>query len=150
MRWEEIDWENKIWNIPAARMKARRPHRVPLSDPAIALLRQLKERATGPYVFPSRRSPNKPIAEQDMIKFLRNTMRIPKEVADVHGLGRNPIRDWCSEKNDFDVAAVEMVLAHAFGTKITRAYFRSELLNAAAAQHLMDKRASRHRGALLF
>jgi hypothetical protein len=43
-------------------------------------------------------------------------------------LGRNPIRDWCSEKNDFDVAAVEMVLAHAFGTKITRAYFRSELL----------------------
>jgi hypothetical protein len=43
-------------------------------------------------------------------------MRISKEVADVRGLARNPIRDWCAEKHDFDLAAVEMVLAHAFGT----------------------------------
>ena len=127
MRWEEIDWENKIWNIPGPRMKARRPHRVPLSDRAIALLLYQKERATGPYVFPGR-LPSRPVAEGNMIKLLRNTMGIPKEKADVHGLGRNPIRDWCAEKNEFDMVAVEMVLAHAFGSQTVRAYFRSDLL----------------------
>jgi hypothetical protein len=63
-----------------------------------------------------------------MIKLLRNTMGISKDKADVHGLARNPIRDWCAEKNEFDMAAVEMVLAHAFGSQTVRAYFRSDLL----------------------
>ncbi|MEO9655498.1 tyrosine-type recombinase/integrase [Marinomonas sp.] len=50
--WDEIDFDNKIWTIPAARMKARKEHRVPLSTGAIKILQELPRVASGNLVFP--------------------------------------------------------------------------------------------------
>jgi integrase len=50
-RWDEVDFDNRTWTIPAARMKANRPHTVPLSDPAIAILREMEAIRTGDRVF---------------------------------------------------------------------------------------------------
>src|SRR6478735_759679 len=47
MRWDEIDFQNAVWSLPAGRMKAGRPHRVPLSDRAIAILRKLEKSKQG-------------------------------------------------------------------------------------------------------
>ncbi len=57
-RWEEVDFENAMWVIPAPRMKTRRDHLVPLSNTSLSILRELK-RLNGhrPYVFPSKTDP---------------------------------------------------------------------------------------------
>jgi Phage integrase family len=54
-RWLEIDLDAKVWTLPAARMKAGREHRVPLSTSALAVLEKLAEAKTGDFVFPGRR-----------------------------------------------------------------------------------------------
>jgi integrase len=51
MRWPEIDFDKKIWTVPAARMKAAREHRVPLSPRPVVILRQLEKLQTGEFVF---------------------------------------------------------------------------------------------------
>jgi integrase len=137
LRWEEIDWIGKFLKVPAERMKKRKDRKeaffyVPLSDRAVALLRQLEARqleagAKGLYVF-SVRSPNKPMAEGTMIKFLRNTMGIPVEDGfDVHGF-RSSFRVW-GKKNKFDYEALEMCLDHVVGSQTVRAYNRDDLFD---------------------
>lgn len=60
-QWDEIDFENKEWAIPGERMKKERPHLVPLSDQALAMLEELKGLACGSnYIFPSRNTLKKP------------------------------------------------------------------------------------------
>jgi integrase len=51
-RCDEIDFDGKIWTIPPARTKAARGHRIPLSDRALALLREMEAARVGDYVFP--------------------------------------------------------------------------------------------------
>jgi integrase len=53
--WEEIDLENAVWTVPRERMKAGRPHRVPLSRPALALLKTLNEPRISEFVFPGQK-----------------------------------------------------------------------------------------------
>jgi integrase len=125
IQWNEIDFENRILAIPAKRMKKRKNRkeaffRVPLSDRAIAILLHQKQRATGPFVFPGR-TPNKAVAEHNMIKLMRNTMGIPhegQEAADVHGF-RTSFRVW-GRKNKFDYEALEKCLDHVVGSKTAR------------------------------
>jgi integrase len=62
MRWSEIDLDKKIWTVPADRMKAGREHRVPLSAPAVAILRQLEKLKTGDFVFAGQ-ARNKPLSK---------------------------------------------------------------------------------------
>jgi len=59
MRWSEVDFDKKIWTVPAARMKAAREHRVPLSPRAVVILRKLEKLKTGEFVFPGQ-ARNKP------------------------------------------------------------------------------------------
>jgi integrase len=54
-RWSEIDMAAKVWTVPATRTKAAREHRVPLSEPALAIVEKLGDTMTGDYVFPSPR-----------------------------------------------------------------------------------------------
>jgi integrase len=51
-RWEEIDLQGKVWTVPAERMKAGNEHRVPLSDRALAILKELHRVRTSGFVFP--------------------------------------------------------------------------------------------------
>ena len=62
MAWEEVDLDGPTWTVPAARMKARREHRVPLSNRAVEILEEARKLGSGDYVFPSKRVGGKPMS----------------------------------------------------------------------------------------
>lgn len=71
--WDEIDFERRIWTIPADRMKKRTPHVVPLSDQAFDLLISLKTLAgSSPYVLPGRYDPSRPMSAATFNQFFQN------------------------------------------------------------------------------
>jgi integrase len=122
MTWEEVDLEQRLWVVPAARMKMKREHRVPLSSAAVALLQALpgeKEK----YVFPS---PFKGIQLSDMT--LAAVMRRMKLTAVPHGF-RSSFRDWAAEATAHPHAAAELALAHAVGNAVEAAYRRGDMLD---------------------
>lgn len=104
-RWAEIDLDAKFWTIPAERMKAKREHRVPLSDAAIKVLTVMQGRAEGEYVFAGGKS-DKPLSSMAMLELLR---RMKRTDLTVHGL-RSTFRDWAAEMTNFprEVAEVEI------------------------------------------
>jgi integrase len=123
MRWAELDLEKRLWIIPANRMKAGREHRVPLSDRAVAILRQLAEIKTGDFVFPGQRK-NTPLWHMAMNMTLR---RMKADGVTVHGF-RSAFRDWCGNETHFPREVVETALAHVIGDKSEQAYRRSDAL----------------------
>ena len=101
-RWEEIDLEARIWTIPAARMKARREHRIPLSGRAVAVLEDAKalDRGNG-VVFPNPRS-GKPISDMAFTELIRR-----EEIPCVpHGF-RSTFRDWVIEQTSLTIGLLE-------------------------------------------
>lgn len=128
-RWSEIDREAAIWTIPAARMKAKREHRVPLSAATIQLLDIIPRLADCEYVFPSSR--NGPLSDMT----LSAVMRRMEVDAVPHGL-RSTFRDWAAETGTFEHDVVEMALAHTITNKVEAAYRRGDLL--AKRRELMD------------
>jgi integrase len=131
MRWPEIDLEKKIWTVPAARMKAGREHRVPLSLRAVAVLRKLEKVRTGEFVFPGQVR-NKPLSNMAMEMVLR---RMKIDDATVHGF-RSSFRDWAGNVSSFPREVVETALAHVIGDKAEQAYRRSDALEK--RRKLMD------------
>jgi integrase len=119
-RWDEIDFDARLWVIPAARMKSRREHRVPLPDQALALIRDLPR--TNEYLFPGR-DRGRHLSHFAMLLVLR---KIGSRVT-MHGM-RSAFRDWCSEKTGFQRQVIEICLAHAVGNITERSYARSDLL----------------------
>jgi integrase len=120
-QWNEIDLAKKIWVVPADRMKAKREHRVPLSNQAIKLLKSLESIQTGGLVFPGR----KPTTElSDMA--LTAVMRRMEIEAVPHGL-RSSFRDWVGEETAFPREVAEMALAHTVGNAVEAAYRRGDL-----------------------
>ena len=129
--WSEVDWEAATWEIPAARMKARRPHRVPLSGRAIEILRQALELIDGQgLIFPAARS-GRPSSEMVFTALLRR-LEIP---AVPHGF-RTSFRNWVAECTATPWAVGEAALAHNIGNSTEAAYMRSDLLDRRRA--LMD------------
>jgi integrase len=108
--WDEID--QKTWTIPASRMKGGKQHKVPLSDRALALLAALPR--TDKRIFP--------IGRVGMLFLLREL----RPGVTVHGF-RSTFRDWASERTNYPEAVAEQALAHAIGSKVERAYHRSDL-----------------------
>lgn len=128
MRWGEIDFKQRVWTIPAERMKAGMQHRVPLSDQAMSLLHNLKG-LHDELVFPS---PRKQVVLSDMVltAFLRRTKAPsdnPNRVATAHGF-RSTFRDWCSE-HGYSRDLAERALAHTVKNKVEAAYHRTDLLD---------------------
>ncbi len=121
--WSEFDLEKKIWTVPASRMKAGRPHRVPLSSRAFAIVEKLAEARTGKFVFPGQR-PNRPLSGMAMTMVLR---RMKIEGATVHGF-RSAFRDWAGNETHFAREIAEAALAHVIGDKAEQAYRRSDAL----------------------
>ncbi|WP_273804413.1 tyrosine-type recombinase/integrase [Providencia rettgeri] len=127
IRWGEIDFKQRIWTVPAERMKAGIQHRVPLSDQATSLLLSLKG-LHDELVFPS---PRKQVVLSDMVltAFLRRTKAPsdnPNRVATAHGF-RSTFRDWCSE-HSYSRDLAERALAHTVKNKVEAAYHRTDLL----------------------
>lgn len=130
-RWKEIDFAERVWLVPAERMKAKRAHRVPLSDAAIAVLNQLRlDRGEDDYVFPGL-DMMKPISTATMAK----TLSTIRHDCTVHGF-RSSFRDWVSEATSFDGATAEAALAHVVGDKVEAAYRRGDLF--AKRREMMD------------
>jgi len=118
-RWDEIDLESALWVIPGARTKTRREHRVPLSEPALRLLRELSR--AGDHVFPGWRR-GRPLSNMAMLLLLR---RMDRTDITPHGF-RSTFRDWCAESGH-DHQLAEMALGHVVGSAVERAYRRSDL-----------------------
>ena len=118
--WDEVDLEAAAWTIPASRMKSGREHRIPLSAPALDVLREASPLSGGQgLVFPS---PNdKPLTDSTISKLLRenDVQAVP------HGF-RSSFRDWCAEAN-LDRRVAESALAHRVGDATEAAYLRSDM-----------------------
>lgn len=134
-RWAEIDWDARAWVIPAERMKAGKPHRVPLSDAAMAIL----ERTRGldhEWVFPSAvRAKDGSARPQSDAVFVALLKRMGRAGFVPHGF-RSSFRDWCSEFAHVDREVAEAALAHATGNAVEQAYLRSDFF--ARRRALMD------------
>lgn len=126
--WSEIDFKTRLWIVPAARMKGGKEHRVPLSDRAIEILREMEplaQRKAGArigLVFPGVK-PGRPLSQMTLAMVLRRM----KVNATVHGF-RSSFRDWAAEETTFSREAAEMALAHAIPNAVEAAYRRGDLL----------------------
>ena len=129
--WGEIEWESATWEVPAARMKARRAHRVPLSARAVEILREASELDGGQgLIFPAARD-GRPASQMTFSALLRR-LEIP---AVPHGF-RSSFRDWVIEQTSTPWAVAEAALAHNVGNSTEAAYMRSNLFDQRRA--LMD------------
>jgi integrase len=127
-QWSEIDFDNKVWTIPVSRMKAsKKDHRIPLSDRAITILRELPR--LNDFVFAGRLA-DKPISKSAMGHLLRR-LGYASDRAVVHGF-RSTFSDWASERTAFPKHVIEMSLAHSIGNAVEAAYRRGDLFEKRA------------------
>ena len=132
--WDEMELDAGVWAIPAARMKAKRDHRVPLSSRALAILHDVQKRSDGTgLVFRSLRG--KPLSSVTL-------PRLTKELgiaAVPHGF-RSSFRDWAAEQTNTPREVVEAALAHTVQNPTEAAYARSDLFER--RRRLMDEWAA--------
>jgi integrase len=132
-RWSEIDFATATWTVPPERMKAGKEHKVPLSDPALALLRALPTESD--FVFPGLVK-NRPINIMAM-DALRKRMGF-NHITN-HGF-RSTFSDWAHHETNFPPHLIEMCLAHAVGSQVARAYRRGGMFDKRRA--LMEQWAA--------
>jgi integrase len=119
--WDEINLENKTWLIPAARMKMRIEHKVPLSDKAVQLLKDLPRLEDSNYVFFAPRGG--PLSDMSISAVCKRM----KVKAVPHGF-RSTFRNWAAEATNYPREIPEMALAHRVGNSVELAYMRSDLI----------------------
>ena len=123
-RAEEFDLNKKLWRVPEARMKARKPHEVPLSDQVCVLIEDTIRSHNAPYLFHGR-NPEKPLSNMAMLNLVKKQLH--QWQTTVHGL-RSTFRTWAGEKTNYSPGIIEFALAHQLDEKIEGAYLRSELV----------------------
>jgi len=123
--WDEFDLEAEVWTIPAARMKARVEHRVPLSRRCVEILRDLERdrESSDDYVFVGQRE-GTPLSNMALLMMLR---RMKRDDITAHGF-RSSFSDWASEVSSFSGELRETALAHTIQNKAERAYRRGDAL----------------------
>ncbi len=131
MRWEELDLEAGVWTCPEERMKGNEEHRVPLTAQMLEIIEPLKVLKSD-FVFEGQKR-NHPLSNMAMLMLLR---RMGVEGVTVHGF-RSTFRDWVSETGNGQWEVAERSLSHKVGSKVERAYARSDLLEKRHA--LMDE-----------
>jgi integrase len=121
-RWDEINTAERLWTVPAERMKAGRVHRIPLSDRALEIVEKMREIRLGDFVFPSAR-PSRPLSN---VAFFRLLRRMGRGDLTTHGF-RATFRDWAAEQTNFPREVAELALAHTIGDAVERAYQRGDM-----------------------
>lgn len=121
--WGEFDLDAPVWTIPAARMKSRIEHRVPLTTRVVAIIRERREATAGGYLFGD---DGPPVSGTAMVKALKRAAPDGLHVT-LHGL-RSCFRDWAAEETDHPREIAEAALAHAVGDAVERAYRRGDAL----------------------
>jgi integrase len=131
--WPEIDFEQRVWTIPGSRMKAGKEHKVPLSEPALAILRSLYavRSSNTTFVFPGK--PGRSLSNTAMLALLG---LMGRGDLTAHGF-RSTFKDWASEQTAFSNEVTEMALAHTVGSAVERAYRRGDLFDK--RRRLMDE-----------
>lgn len=128
MEWQEINWGEGLWEIPAEKMKMRNDHIVPLPRQAIKLLKEIHPiTGHGKYVFPSARGGSRCLSDGGVRVALRD-MGYTKEMVTPHGF-RATARTLLDEKLKFRVDIIEHQLAHAVKDPNGRAYNRTSYLD---------------------
>ena len=123
--WAEFDFDRSVWNIPAEKMKMRRPHRVPLSTQVTGLFEELWDlTGTGRYCFPSFRTGQRPMSENTVTAALR-ALGFGQEEMTAHGF-REMAATLLNESGKFNPDAIERQLAHMENDGVRRAYTRGE------------------------
>ena len=126
--WGEIDLAGAVWTIPVGRMKAKKEHRIPLSNTAVKLLKALPR--DGEFVFPS--PTGKQLSNAAMSKLLDRMGR-----SDITGHGfRSTFRDWAGETTAYPREVIEHALAHQLKDKAEASYARGTLFDK--RRRLMD------------
>jgi integrase len=120
--WSEIDLKARTWTIPADRMKAGKEHKVPLSDAAMAILKEMLAIRQSDYVFPGYKQ-GRPLGHNVMPVLVK---RVSGMDITVHGL-RSTFRDWAAERTSFPNEIAEMALAHAIPNAVEAAYRHGDL-----------------------
>ncbi|RSY78057.1 site-specific integrase [Sphingomonas koreensis] len=130
--WDEVDVVTGLWTIPKGRMKASREHVVPLTKPAMRIVRRCQELRINvcPLIFPGIRG-SQPLSDMTLTKLLKEM----KQPYTVHGF-RSAFRDWVSEETQYSGEVAESALAHVVKSKAEAAYRRGNLL--AKRRDMMD------------
>ncbi len=121
----ELNTQAAVWTVPASRMKSKRIHRVPLSQPAMMVLDKVAPLGIGgpeTRLFPGGKS-ERPLSGMAMIMLLR---RMGHTNSTVHGF-RSTFRDWCAEATDYPREVAEAALAHVLADKVEAGYRRGDL-----------------------
>jgi integrase len=128
-KWEEVDFKEAVWTVPADRAKSHRPHRVPLSDRAVEILRDMNRR--GEFIFLGARGPR-----MSSTAMLELAWEMRGRGITVHGF-RSCFSDWARDHTSFSRDVVEMALAHTVKDKSEAAYRRLDALDK--RRRLMDQ-----------
>lgn len=136
--WDEIDLDRGLWVIPAARMKMKREHRVPLPQVAVDLLQDLPELKDNPLVFPAARGGM--LSDMTLSATMRRVHeaatnaggkgyvdRVNRRPAVPHGL-RSTFRDWVAERTNYPGEMAEVALAHRISNAVEAAYRRGDMV----------------------
>jgi integrase len=121
-RWDEINTAERMWTVPADRIKAGREHRVPLTDAALAIIEKMTAIRSAEFLFPGGKE-GRPLSNMAFLMLLR---RMGLGELTAHGF-RSSFRDWAAERTGFPAEVAEMALAHAVGDKVEAAYRRGDL-----------------------
>ena len=121
----EIKDRERLWSRPAMRMKTRRPHRIPLSRPAMHIISEELKRHNQPGIFLGTRKRCQ-LSNMAMLKLMHD--RFPEISATSHGF-RSTFRDWTAEQECYDVMAIECCLAHTQPSRTVGAYLRTDFLS---------------------
>lgn len=121
-KWDEFDFTTGVWSIPGERMKSGRPHRVPLSPEAVALLKSVPRFEDVNLVFPGLKK--QPLSDMSLTACMR---RMGMDAVP-HGL-RSSFRDWCGDRTSTPNEVAELCLAHTVGNQTEAAYRRGDMLD---------------------
>jgi len=137
--WNEIDLQARVWRLSADRMKADKPHTVPLCDAAMAILESLPRDNPAGLVFPSARGIE--MSDMTLSKLLKDVHAadvkkggagyldpLQARIATPHGTARSTFKDWSRENGRFPDEWSEIALAHVNSDQTRAAYARNELL----------------------
>lgn len=134
-RWEEIDFDNKTWTVPAERMKMGKAHVVPLSNRAMEIITDLFQLKVNDYIFPNP-SKLKPFSENGTRALLH---RMGRPDVTTHGF-RSSFRDWAGDCTNVQREVIEAALAHRIKDGVEAAYRRSSALEK--RRELMERWSS--------
>ncbi len=122
MKKDEVDIERRLWVVPPTRIKSGKPHRVPLCDRAMEIVREASAASTSDYVFGGALH-GRPVSATALTVLLK---RLARDVT-IHGF-RSSFRDWAGDRTAFPRELAEAALAHVVGDAVEQAYRRGDAL----------------------